>query len=145
MFNHVQLFVTPSIAAHQASLSITKSQSPPKPMSIESVMQSNHFIFCHSHLLLPSIFPSIRVFSNDSAFHIRWSKYWSFCFNISPSNEHPGPISLRLEWLDLLEVQENVHSSPTPQFNSINSLVLSFLYSPTITSIHYYWKKHSLD
>ena len=145
MFNHVQLFVTPSIAARQASLSITKSQSPPKPMSIESVMQSNHFIFCHSHLLLPSIFPSIRVFSNDSAFHIRWSKYWSFCFNISPSNEHPGPISLRLEWLDLLEVQENVHSSPTPQFNSINSLVLSFLYSPTITSIHYYWKKHSLD
>ena len=110
MFNHVQLFVTPSIAAHQASLSITKSQSPPKPMSIELVMPSNRLIFCHPHLLLPSIFPSIRVFSNDSALHIRWPKYWSFCFNISPSNEHPGLISFRLEWLDFLVVQETLKS-----------------------------------
>ena len=79
-------------------------------MSIESVLPSNRLIFCHSHLLLPSIFPSIRVFSNGSALHIRWPKYWSFCFNISPSNEHAGLISFRLEWLDLLEVQETVQS-----------------------------------
>ena len=87
-----------------------KSQSPPKPMSTESVIQSNHLIFCHPHLLLPAIFPSIRVFSNDSALHIRWPKYWSFCFNISPSNEQPGLISFTLEWLDLLAVQETLQS-----------------------------------
>ena len=91
--SHVQLFATPRTAAHQASLSITKSQSPPKPMSIELVMPSNHLILCHPLLILPSIFPSIRVFSNESALHIRWPKYWSFSFNISPSNEHPGLIS----------------------------------------------------
>ena len=92
-----------------ASLSITNSQSPPKPMSIESVMPSNHFILCHP-LLLPSIFPSIRVFSNESALRIRWPKYWSFSFNISPSNEHPGPISLRMDWLDLPAVQGTLKS-----------------------------------
>ena len=94
----VQLFTTPCTAARQASLSITNSQSPPKPMSIESVMPSNHLILCCPLLLLPSIFPSIRVFSNGSALHIRWPKYWSFSFSISPSNEHPGLISFRMDW-----------------------------------------------
>ena len=108
--SHVQLFATPRTAAHQASLSITKSQSPPKPTSIESVMPSNHLILCHPLLILPSIFPSIRVFSNESALRIRWPKYWSFSFNISPSNEHPGLISFRMDWLDLLPDQETLKS-----------------------------------
>ena len=99
-------------------------------------MLSNHLILCRPLLLLPSIFPSIRVFSNESALCIRWPKYWSFSFNISPSNEQPGLISFRMDWLDLLAVQGTLKSSPTPQFKSINSLVLSFLYSPTVTSIH---------
>ena len=105
----VQLFATPWIAAHQASLSITNSRSPPKPMSIESVMPSNHLILCHP-LLLPSIFPSIRVFSNETALCIRWPNYWSFSFNISPSNEHWGLISFRMDWLDLLTVQGTLKS-----------------------------------
>ena len=95
----IRLFATPWTTAHQASLSITNSQSPPKPMSIELVMPSNHLILCRLLLLLPSIFPSIRVFSNESAFYIRWPKYWSFSFNISPSNEHPGLISFRMDWV----------------------------------------------
>ena len=103
--SHVQLFATPWTAARQAYLSITNSRSLPKLMSIESVMPSNHLIFCHPLLLLLSIFPSIRVFSNDSALRIRWPKYRSFSFNISPSNEHPGLISFRLDWLHLLVVQ----------------------------------------
>ena len=104
-------------------------------MSIELVMSSNHLILCHPLLLLPSIFPSIRVFSNESALHVRWTKYWSFSFNISPSNEHPGLISFRMDWLDLLAVQGTLKSLLlTPQFKSINSLVLSFLYS--LTHIH---------
>ena len=94
----------------QASLSITNSQSPPKPMSIELVMPSNHLILCHPLLLLPSIPPSIRVFSNESALHIRWPKYWSFSFNISPSSEHPGLISFRMDWLDLLTDQGTLKS-----------------------------------
>ena len=102
--SRVRLFVTPWTAACQASLSITNSWSPPKPMSILSVMPSNHLILCHPLLLLPSIFPSIRVFSNESALRIMWPKYWSFSFNISPSNEHPGLISFRMDWLDLLAV-----------------------------------------
>ena len=93
------------MAAHQASLSITNTRSLFKLTSIESVMPSNHLIFCHPLLLLPSIFPSIRIFSNELALHIRWPKYWSFSFNISPSNEYPGLISFRKDWLDLLEVQ----------------------------------------
>ena len=139
--------MTPSIAAHQASLSITKSRSPPKPMSIESVMPSNHLILCCPLLLLPSIFPSIKVFSNELALRIRWPKYWSFSFNISPSNEHPGLISFRMDWFDLLAVQGTPKSLPSPasQFRRINSLAFSFLYSPTLTSIHDYWKNHSLD
>ena len=108
--SRVRLFATPRTAAHQASLSITNSQSPPKPMSIEMVMPSNHLILCHPLLLLPSILPSIRVFSNESALHIRRPKYWSFSFNISPSNEHPGLSSFRMDWLDLLVVQRTLKS-----------------------------------
>ena len=119
--------------------------SLPQLMSIESVMPSNHLILCRPLLLPPSIFPSIRVLSNESALRIRWPKYWSFIFNISPSKEHPGLI-FRIDWLALLAVQgDSQESSPTPQFKSINSLVLSFLYSPTLTSIHDYWKNHSFD
>ena len=109
-FNHVRLFATPWTTACQASLSITNSWSPPKPTSIESVMLSNHLILCRPLLLLPSIFPSIRVFSNESTLHIRWPKYWSFSFSISPSNEHPGLISFRTDWLDLLTVQGTLKS-----------------------------------
>ena len=139
-------FVTPWTTARQASLSITNSQSSPKLMSRESVMPSNHLILCRLLLLLPSIFPSIRVFSNDSALHIRWPKYWSFSFSISPSDEHPGLISFRMDWVDLLAVQETLKSLlQTPQLKSISSLALNFLYSPTFTSIHDHWKNHSLD
>ena len=106
----VWLFATPWIAARQASLSITNSQSPPKPLPIESVMPSSHLILCRPLLLLPSIFPSIRIFSNESALCMRWPKYWSFSFNISPSNEHPGLISFRMNWLDLLAVQGTLKS-----------------------------------
>ena len=101
---------TPWIAACQASLSITNSRSPPKSMSIKSMMPSNHLIFCHLLLLLPSIFPSNRVFSNESTLCVRWPKYWSFGFSISPSNEHPGLISFRMNWLDLLAVQVTLKS-----------------------------------
>ena len=101
----VWLFVTPWTAAPQASLSITNFRSPHKPMSIESMMPSNHLILCHPLLLLPSVFPSVRVFSNESALRIRWPKYWSFSFNIRPSNEYPGLISFRIDWLDLLAIQ----------------------------------------
>ena len=114
-------------------------------MSIESVMPSNHLILCHPLLLPPSIFPSIRVFSNESALSIRWPKYWSFSFSISPCNEYSGLIYFRMNWLDLLGPRDSQESSPTPQFKSINSSVLSFPYSPTLTSIHDYWKSHSLD
>ena len=99
----------------------------------------------HPLLLLPSIPHSIRVFSNESTLRIRWPKYWSFSFSISPSNEHPGLISFRLDWLDLLAVQGTLKSSPTPQRKSINSSALSFLHSPTLKSIHDHWENHSLD
>ena len=105
-----QLFATPWTTARQASLSITNSRSLLKLMSIESVMPSNHLILCHPLLLLPSIFPSIRVFSNESSLHIRWPKYWSFSFSISSSNEHPGLISFRMDWLGLLAVQGTLKS-----------------------------------
>ena len=139
---HVRLFPTPWTAACQASLSITKSRSLLKLMSVKSVMQSNHFILCHPLLLPPSNFPSIRVFPNESVLPIRWPKYWNFSFSISPSNEYSGLISFRMIWFGLLAVQG---SSLTPQFKSINSLVFSFLYSPTLTSVHNYWKNHSFD
>ena len=135
--SRVRLFATPWTTARQASLSITNSQSPPKPMSIELVMPSNHLILCHPPLFLPSIFPSVRVFSNESALRIRWPKFWSFSFSISPSNEYSGLISFRIDWLDLLcSPRDSQESSPTPQFKSINSSVLSFPYSPNLTSIN---------
>ena len=145
LLSHVRLFVTPWTTC-QASLSITNSWSLPKLMSIESVMPSNHLILCRPLLLLPSILPSIRVFSNESVLHIRWPKYQSFSLSINLSNEYSGLISFRVDWLELLAVQgDSQESSPTPQFKSINSLALSFLYSPTLTSIHDHWKNHSLD
>ena len=123
---------TPGLPVHHQLWSL------PKPISTESVMPSNHLILCCPLLLLPSIFPSIRVFSNESALHIRWPKYWNFSFNIGNSNEHPGLISFRMDWLDLLAVRgDSQESSPTPQFKHINSLTLSFLYSPTLTSHPY--------
>ena len=108
--SRVWLFAIPWTAAREASLSFTNCRSLPKPMSIELVMPSNHLILCRSLLLLPSIFPSFRVFSNESALRIRWPKYWSFSFNISPSSEHPGLIWFRLDWLDLLAVQGTLKS-----------------------------------
>ena len=110
LLSSVQLFVTPWIAAHQASLSITNSQSLLKLMSIESAMLSNHLILCLPLLLLPSIFPSIKVFSNESVLCIRWPKYWSFSFGICPSNEYSGLISFRINWFDLLAVQRTLKS-----------------------------------
>ena len=139
----VWLFATPWTVALQASLFITNSRSLFKLKSIESLMPSNHLILCHPLLLLPSIFPSIRVFSNESVLHIRWPKYWRFSFNIRPSNEYSGMISFRIDWLDLLT--ETLKSSLIPQFKSINTSALSFLYGPTLTSIHDHWKNHSFD
>ena len=134
LLSHVRLFVTPWTAAHQASLSITNLQSLLKLMSIKSVMPSNHLILCRPLLLLPSIFPSIRVFSNESVLCIRWPKYWSFSFNISPSNEHLGLSPLG--WSGWISLQakglSRVFSNTAVQ--SINSLALSFLYGPTLTS-----------
>ena len=115
-----------------------------KLMSIKSVIPSNHLILCHPLLLLPLTFPSTRVFSNESVLRIRWPKYWSFSF--SASSEYSGLISFRMDWLELLAVQGTLkESSPIPQFKSINSSALSFLHSPTLTSIHDHWKNHSFD
>ena len=133
----------PMNRAPQASLSITNSWSPPKPMSIESVMPSNHLILCHSLLLLPSIFPNIRVFSNESALRIRWPKDWSFSFNISPSNEHLGLISFRMDWLDLLSVQGTLKSLLQHHSSKASILLcsaffivqLSYPYYPSIQTI----------
>ena len=142
----VRPFATPWTAAHWALLSFTISRSLLKFMYIGLVMLSNHLILCHCLRLLPSVFPSIRVFSNESVFRIRWPKYWSFCFSISPSNEYSGLISFRMDWLDLLAVQgDSQESSPISQFKSINSLVLSLLYGPALTSIYDYWKNHKFD
>ena len=133
----VQLFVTPWTAARQASLYTINSRSLLKLMSIELVTPSNHLILCHPLLLLPLIFPSIRVFSKESVLCIKWPKNWSFSFSISPSNEYSGLISFRMDWFDLLaNPRDSQKSSPTPRFKSISSLVLSFLYGPTLTSIH---------
>ena len=139
--SRVQLFVTPWTAAHLASLSITNSLSLLKPTSIESVIPSNHLILCCPLLLLPSIFPSIRVFSSESTLSMRWPTYWSFSFIISPSNEYSGLMSFRMDQLDLLEVQGTIQIQA--QFKSINSSALTFLYSPTY--ICDYWKNHSFD
>ena len=123
--SRVRLFMTPWTAAHQASLSITNSQSLLRLMPIESVMPSNHRILCHPLLLLSSTFPSIRVFSNELALLIRWPKYW--CFSISPSNAYLGLTSFKIDWFDLLAVQGTLECSPAPQIESINSLALCLL------------------
>ena len=118
-------------------LPVPISWSLPKFMSIEAVMPSNHLI-CHPLLLLPSIFPNIRVFSNESTLRIRWPKYWSFSFSVSPSNEYSGLISFRIDWFDHLAVQGTLKkSSPAPQVKNISSSVLSLLYGPTLISIHF--------
>ena len=140
--SRVWLYATPWTTARQTSLSITNSWSLPKLMSIELVMPSNHLILCRP-ILLPSTLPSFRVFSNESALYIRWPKYWSFSFSISPSNEHPGLISFRMDWLDLLVVHGTLKS--LLQHHSARVSVLSFLYSPTLTSLHDYWKNHSFN
>ena len=132
----------PMNCSMQASLSFTISWML-KLMSIESVMPSNHLIFCHPLFLLPSIFPSIRVFSSELALHIRWPKYWRF--SISLSNEYSGLIFFRLDWFDLLLIQGTLKSLPQYQFESISSLVLGLLYGPTLTFVHNYWKNHSFD
>ena len=132
---HVQLFVTPRIAAQQSSLSLNISWSLIKLMSIESIMPSDHLILCCPVLLLPSIFPSIRVFSNEMDLGIRWPRYWRFSISISPSNEYSGLISIRTDWSPC-SPRDSQESSPTPQFKSINSSALSLLYGPTLTSIH---------
>ena len=129
----------------QASLFFTSSWSLLKVMSIELVMPSDHLILCHSLLLLPSIFTSIRVFSSDSVLHIRWSKYGSFSFSISSSSEYSGLISFRIDWFDHLAVQWTLKEpSPTPQLESICSSRLSLLYGPALSTIHDYWKSHPL-
>ena len=129
--SHVQPFVNPWTTAYQASLCFTISRSLLKLMSIESMMPSNHLIICHPLLLLPSSFPSIMVFTSESALHIRWPKYWSFSFNISPSNEYSGLISIRIDWF-VNSPRGSQESSPPPQFESINSSALSLLYGPTL-------------
>ena len=116
-----------------------------KLMSIESVLPSNHLILFYPLLLLPSIFPSIRVFSSESALHITWPKYWSFTFSIRLFSEYSGLISFRIDWFDLFAVQGTLRSSPAPQFQSVSSLALSLLYGPTLTSIHNYWKNYGFD
>ena len=122
LLSRVRLFATPWIAARQASLSITNSQSSLRLMSIEPVMPSSHFILCRPLLLLPSVFPSIRIFSNESVLHIRWPKYWTFSFRISPSNEHPGLISFRMDWLDRF-----FGKVISLLFNMLSRLVIAFL------------------
>ena len=137
----VQLFVTPWTAAHQAALSITKSQSLFKLMSIESVMPSNHLILCRPLLLLSSIFPSIRVFSSESVLHIRWPKYWSFSFSISPSNEYSGLISFRIHWFDPLAVQGTLKSLLQNHNSETSILRCSAFFMFQLTFIQDYWKR----
>ena len=136
---------TPWTAARQASLSITNSQSLIKLMSIESVMPSDHLFLCRPLLLLPSIFPSIRVFSNESVLHIRWPKYWSFSFSISPSNEYSRLISFRMVWLDLLAVQGTLKSLLQHHSSKASIHRSSAFFIVQLTSIPNYWKKHSFD
>ena len=137
---------TPWTAACQVSLSFTISRSLLKLMSIESVIPPNHLILCCPLHLLPSIFPTIRVFSNESDFHIRWSKYWSFSFGISPSNEYSGLISFRIDWFYILAVQGILKSLlQHQQFKSINFSLFNPFFCPALTSIHDYWENHSFD
>ena len=141
----VQFFVTPWIAAHQASLSINNSWSLLKLMSIESVTPSRYLILCHPLPLLPPIPPSIRVFSNESTLLMRWPKYWSFSFSISPSNEHPGLTSFRMDWLDLLAVQGTLKSLLKHHSSKASIFRHSAFFTVQLTSIHDHWKNHSLD
>ena len=141
--SHVPLFVSPWTAACEASLSITNSRSLLKLMSIESVMPSSHLILCRPLLLLTPIPPSIRVFSNESVLHIRWPRYWSFSFSISPSNEYSELISFRMDWLDFLAIQETLKS--LLQHHSSKASILRYSAFFIVTSIHGYWKKHSFD
>ena len=144
--SHVQCFATPWIAAHQAPLSFTVSWNLLKLTSIDLVMPSNHLILCHPPLLLSSIFPSIRVFFSESGLWIRRPKYWTFSFSIGPSNEYSGLISFRIDWFDLLTVQETLKSLlQHHNLKCISSLALSLLYCPALTSIHDYWKNDSFD
>ena len=136
--------MTPWNAAHQASLSFTNSQSLLRLMFIKSVMPPNHLIFCRP-LLLPSILPSIRVFSNESALRIRWPKYWSFSFNISPSNEHSGLISFRMDWVELLAVQGTLKSLLQHHSSKASILQCSAFFIVQLTFIHDYWKNHTFD
>ena len=135
----------PWTAACQASLSITNSQSLLKLMSIESVMPSNHLILCHPPLLLPSIFPSIRVFSSESVLRIRWPKYWSFSFNISPSNEYSGLISFRMDWLDLLSIRGTLKSLLQHHSSKASILQHSAFFMVPFSLIHDYQKNHSFN
>ena len=141
--SHVQLCSNPWTATCQASLSFTISRSLLKFMSIESVMPSNHLILCHPLILLPSIFPTIGVFSNELAFHIRWPKNRSFSFSISPSNEYSGLISLRIDWFDLIAIQGTLKSLLKPQLRSVSSSALSLPYGPALTSLRDHWKSQS--
>ena len=142
--SRIQLFATPWIAAHQASLSITNSRSSLRLTSIELVMPSSHLILCHPLLLLPPVPPSIRVFSNESTLCMRWPKYWSF--NISPSNEHPGLITFRMDWLDLLAVQGTLETLLQHHNSKESILWYSVLfYGPTLTPMYNYWKNHMFD
>ena len=146
--SRVRLFATPWIAACQASLSITSSQSSPKLMCIKSVMPSRHLILCPLLLLLPPIPPSIRVFSNESSLRMRWPQYWSFSFSIIPSKVHPGLISFRMDWLDLLAVQGTLKSLLQHHSSKASILRRSAFFMdvcPTLTSIHDHRKNHSLD
>ena len=144
--SHVWLFVTPWTAAHQASLSITNSQSLLKLTSIKSAMSSNHLILCHPLLLLPSIFPSIEVFPSKLILHVRWPKYWRSSYSISPFSEYSGLISFRIDWLDLLAVQRTLKNL-LQHDNSKASVVpySAFFHGPSLTFVHDYWKNHSFD
>ena len=141
LLSHVQLFVTPWTAARQASLSTTNSWSLLQLLSIESVIPSNHLTLCRPLLLLPSVFPSIRVFSSESALHIRWPKYWSFSFSISLSNEYSGLISFRIDWWDLLAVQGTLKSLLQHHSSKASILHCSTFFMVQLSSIHHCWKK----
>ena len=143
LLSRVQLFATPWTSAHQASLSITISWSLPKLMSIKSVMLSDYLILCRPLLLLPSVFPSIRVFSSESVLHIKWPKYWSFSFSVSPSNEYSGLISFWVDWFDLLAVQ-GILKSLVQHHSSKASILQQSFPDPTLTAVHDYWKTIAL-
>ena len=145
-FGHVWFFATPWTAARQASLSITNSRGFPRLMWIESMMPSNHLILSRPLLLLPSIFPSIRVFSNESAVHIRWPKYWSFSFSISPSNEYSGLVSFRMDWYDLLAVQGTLQCLLQHHSSKASILLPSAFFMVQLSHLYNgYWKNHSFD